>query len=484
MDPAVAYEFGGLQVVGNIYETLVSFDPGDPTIKPLLATSWDVQETNDGWTITFKLDERAKFASGRPVTAEDVVYSWSRAIDINGSPAFLLTDIAQITKESLRAVDPQTVEVKLPKSSSPQVFLSILSFTVAAVVDRQELEPNLGSDNGQSWLNDNSAGSGPYVLERWERNAQNVLNYNQNFWRETPQIKRIIMRNITEQTNLQSAIETGEADIVQDLSAEQVAVLQNNPDIQIVKAQGTQLQYLAMNAKSPPLDKVEVREAIRYAINYDEIVNNLLGGNGKVVQEIIPEGLFGYTGLVPFKQDVAKARELLQQAGVAEGTEIELLVGTGNAAGGLDLSLLAAKLQSDLQQIGLTINIKQVQSSEVLNIYRAQNGQLVLVNWGPDFPDPDGNVTPFTNFEAKSIAWRNQWEAPEIAALAQQAALEQDTTRRAELYRQLTERVQHEGPYAILYQPTRTFGIRNNIQGFSYDPADTPSISFWLLTKQ
>lgn len=485
MDPAVAYEFGGLQVVGNVYETLVSFDPGDPTLKPVLAKKWDIKDTGDTWTVTFNLDEKAKFASGRSVTADDVVYSWSRALDLNKAPAFLFTDIAQLKKENLRAVDPQTVEVKLPKTSSPQVFLSVITFTIAAVVDKQEVEANKGNDMGSTWLNDHSAGSGPYVLERWDRGAQNVLNVNPNFWRQAPQIKRVILRNVTEPANLQSAIETGDADIVQDLGSEQIKALEGNADVQIVKANSTTLVYLGMNAKSAPLDNPDVRQAIRYAINYDEIVTNLLGGNGKVVQEIIPDGLFGHTGEVPFKQDLAKAKDLIAKAGVAPNTEIELLVTAGsNAPGGVEWSTLAAKIQNDVQQIGLKLNIKSIQQSELLNIYRAQKGQLVLILWGPDFPDPDGNVTPLTNYEAKSIAWRNNWEAPEIAQLSKQAALEQDTTKRAALYKQITERVLNEGPYAILYQPLRPFGVRKNISGFAYDPADTPSISFWLMKKQ
>jgi peptide/nickel transport system substrate-binding protein len=262
----------------------VSFDPGDPTLKPLLAKTWDIKEAGDMWTVTFNLDDKATFASGRPVTAEDVVYSWGRAIDLNKSPAFLFIDIAQLTKENMKAVDEHTLEVKLPKTSSPQVFLSILSFTIAAVVDKQELEANLGSDMGSTWLNDHSAGSGPYVLEAWERSAQVTLNVNPSYWSTAPAIKRVIMRNETELANLQSAIETGDADIVQDLGSEQAAALASNPDVQIVKAESTLLVYLGMNAKSPPLDNPDVREAIRYAINYDEIVTNLLGGNATLVQ--------------------------------------------------------------------------------------------------------------------------------------------------------------------------------------------------------
>jgi peptide/nickel transport system substrate-binding protein len=180
LDPAVAYEFSGIQVVGSAYETLVSFEPGDPAVKPLLAESWDIQESDENWTLTFKLNPAATFASGQPVTAEDVVYSWSRAIDLNKSPAFLFIDIAQLTKENLKAVDEQTLEVKLPKTASPQVFLSILSFSLAAVVEQAVVEANAGEDMGSTWMNDNSAGSGPYILEAWERNAQDRLTAKPN----------------------------------------------------------------------------------------------------------------------------------------------------------------------------------------------------------------------------------------------------------------------------------------------------------------
>jgi peptide/nickel transport system substrate-binding protein len=481
-DPAVAYEFGGIQVVGSIYQTLVTIAPDSPEIKPLLAKSWDIKQGAAGSTITFKLDEKAKFASGAPVTAADLVYSWNRVLDLNKSPAFLFSDIAGLKKDSYKAVDPQTFEVTLPATSSPQVFLSILSFCISAAVEQKVVEPNAGSDFGSTWLNDHSAGSGPYTLASWERNTQNVLDANPNYWGTAPPIKRVILRNISEQANLQSAIETGDADIAQDLGTEQVKALEGNADLDIVKASLTQLVYFGMNAKSPPLDKPEVREAIRYAINYDEL-NTLLGGSGKIVQEIIPEGFLGHTGNNPFKQDIAKAKELLATAGVQDGTEIEVLVPTGPAPGGLENSTLAAKIQSDVEQIGLKLNLKQIQTSELLNVYRAQKGQIVLISWGPDFPDPDANATPFTNYEAKSIGWRNGWEAPEIAKLAKDASLAPDNAKRAELYKQLVDRVQHEGPYAVLYQPVRSYGVRKNIKGFVFGPSSTPGIWFWTISK-
>jgi len=481
MDPAVAYEFNGIQVVGNVYQPLVARLAGDPALKPMLAKSWDIKETGDGWTLTFKLDEKAKFASGAPVTADDVVYSWGRIIDLNKSPAFLFTDFG-VKKDSFKAVDPQTVELKLPKTTSPQVFLTVVANTVASVVEKKIVEANAGSDFGSTWLNDHSAGSGPYVLTSWERNTQNVLDLNPNYWGAPPAIKRIIMRNIPEQANLQSAIETGDADIVQDLGLEQAKALEGNADLNLVKVNNTQLEYMGMNAKMPPFDKPDAREAIRYAINYDDL-NTLLAGNGKIVQEIIPDGFLGYTGETPFKQDIAKAKELLAKAGVAEGTEIQLTVRTGIETGGLESATLAAKLQSDIEKTGLKVKIQQIQGSEALNQYRAQKLQMVVLSWGPDYPDPHTNAYPFTTYEAKSIAWRNGFESPEIAKLAQDASLAPEPAKRAEIYKQMTERLFHEGPYAVLYQSTRTYGVRKNIKGFVYDASTLPNFFFSTISK-
>lgn len=483
LDPAVAYEFSGIQAEGSIYETLVSLEPGKPGVKPLLAESWDAKDTGDMWTITFKLNAKATFASGKPVTADDVVYSWSRAIDLNKSPAFLLKDIVQVTKENMKAVDAQTFEVKFPKTVGPQLFLFVISSTVAAVVEKAVVEANKGEDMGSTWLNDHSAGSGAYVLNKWEREVAITLDANPNYWGTAPKLKRVIMQNMKEAANRQAAIETGDADIVQDLGPEQKKALEGNADLTLATVNNTQLIYIGLNAKKPPLDNADVREAIRYAINYDEIMT-LTAGDAKLVQEVIPDGFLGHTGNNPFKQDIAKAKELLAKAGIKEGTEIEALVPSNFPAGPIDFPTLAAKIQSDLEKVGIKLNLKQLQVSELLKLYRAQEGQMTFILWGPDYPDPDANATPFSNYDAKSIAYRNGWENKEIFALAQKAASATSDEERVKIYAEFTERMLHEGPYAVLYQPLRTYALRSNIENFIFDPADTPSITFALISKK
>src|SRR5213593_1560721 len=163
LDPAVLYEFSAVFATHNVYETLVKFEGTDLTTpKASLATSWDIKDAGSNWDITFKLKSGVKFASGNPLTADDVVYSFQRAIKLNKSPAFLFTDIAGLKPESIKATDPTTVVVTMPKTSSTQTFLVILTFTIGGIVDSKDAKAHEASgDFGSAYLLDHSAGSGP-----------------------------------------------------------------------------------------------------------------------------------------------------------------------------------------------------------------------------------------------------------------------------------------------------------------------------------
>ncbi len=121
----------------------------------------------------------------------------------------------------------------------------------------------------------------------------------------------------------------------------------------------------------------------------------------------------------------------------------------------------------------------------VLSRYTKVGPNEVLVASGMrhNFPDPDGNATPFANFEAKSLAWRNNWNDAKAIEMSKAAAVESDPAKRETMYKELTDYVQHNGPYALLYEPSTIFAVRNNIKGFVYDPTDTPTVSFWLISK-
>ena len=473
LDPAVAYEFSGVLIVHNAYETLVKFEGADlATIKPGLAQSWDIKDSGSTWDMTFKLRSGAKFASGNAVTADDVVYSFQRVLKLNKSPAFLFTDIAQLKDTSIKASDPSTIVISLPKTASPQGFLAILTFTVGSVVDSKEVKgKEAGGDSGSGYLLEHSSGSGPYVVDHWTKNTEVQLKANPSYTGTKPALSSVLIKHVPEPTNQQFALEKGDADVARNLSPQQIAAEQGKPGVTTAQGNSLQLVYVGMNVTVKPLDNVNVREALRTAIDYDSIVKDLLKGNAKKVQGIVPQGLAGYNESTPFQADVNKAKSLLQQAGVTSAS-LDLLVPTGPAPGGVAWSDLAAKLQSDWAKIGVTVNIKQTTQADLLGSYRAQKGQLVMILWGPDFPDPDANVGPFTDYAAKSIAYRNGWDDKTIAAKGRDAALITDTGKRAAAYKEITDYVLHNGPYVVLYQPTALFGLRSNVKGFVWSPMD------------
>ena len=479
LDPAVVYEYSGILVVHNVYQTLVTFVGADlQTIKPGLADSWETKDAGDHWELTFHLHPDNKFASGNPITADDVVYSFNRVIAINGSPAFLFTDDAGLTADSVKAVDPMTVQINLPKTASPAAFLAILTNTVAGVVDSKVVQPHeTGGDHGTAWLLDHSAGSGAYVVDHWTKDAEVLLKANPNFNGPKPGFESILLQHVPESSNQLTALQKGDADLALNLTAEQLATLSG--DAVSVKGSDLRLFYVGMNVAVKPLDKVEVREALRMAVDYDGIVKDLLSGNAEKVQTIIPDPMFGFNNDAPFQQDVAGAKALLQKAGVSN-IKLEMLIPDGAAPGGVQWSDLGAKLQSDWQQIGVTVDIKQVTFAELLSAYRAQKAQLALLYWGPDYADPDTNVTPFTTYAAKVIAWRNSWNDP-IATKAHDAALMTDPTARLAAYKDITEYVLHNGPYVVLYQPASLFGIRSDIKGFAWNPMGFAD--FWSISK-
>jgi peptide/nickel transport system substrate-binding protein len=468
LDPAVLYEFSAVFATHNVYETLVKFEGTDLTTpKPGLATSWDIKDAGSNWDITFKLKSGVKFASGNPLTADDVVYSVQRAIKLNKSPAFLYTDIAGLKSESIKATDPTTVVVTMPKTSSTQTFLIILTFTIGGVVDSKELKTKeTGGDFGSAYLLDHSAGSGPFSVDHWTKNTEVLLKANPNYGGTKPSLSAVLFKHVPEPTNQQFALEKGDIDIANDLGSEQIAALQGKAGVTTTSADSLLLVYVGMNAMFKPLDNVKVREALRTAVDYDGIVKNLLKGNGKKVQGIVPKGLAGYNEATPFQADVAKAKSLLQEAGQTSIT-LEFLVPTGSAPGGVAWSDLAAKLKSDWAAVGVTVNIKQTTTADLLATYRAQKGQLVMINWGPDYPDPGANVNPFTDYKAKSIAFRNGWDDP-IATKAHEAELISDPAKRVAAYKEITDYVLHNGPYVVLYQPAELFGLRSNVKGFNW----------------
>ena len=296
LDPGEAFEFSGVEVGANVYDKLigVDFKKGGELVGEL-ATSWTVSP--DNLTYTFKLRPNIKFHSGNPLTSADVVYSFQRAVTLNKSPGFILTQFG-FTKdnvlEKVKAPTLDTVVITVDKAYAPTFFLNCLTSGVAGVVDSKTVMANAkDGDFGNAWLKTNSAGSGAYSVRSYKPNEQYALEANASWYKGAPKNKRVIVRHVAEPASQRLLLEKGDIDFARNLSKDQLAAVKGKPDIVVDQGDKGYILYLGLNAKNPNLAKPEVREALKWLVDYDSIERNIVEGTYKPHQAFLPKGFLG-----------------------------------------------------------------------------------------------------------------------------------------------------------------------------------------------
>jgi peptide/nickel transport system substrate-binding protein len=477
LDPAKAFEFSGVGIDAQVYDRLLDFPPKHFD-KPEFSLAESYSVSPDGRVWTFKLRKGVKFHSGNPLTAEDVVYSFRRVVYLNDQPSFILTQFG-ITEDSVRALDKYTVQITLDKKYASGIFFSCLAAGVASVVDskvvkehEQKTDKYPEGDRGLTWLAHHSAGSGPFILRKWEKNDRVILDANPNHFRNPPKVKRVVIKEITEATSRRLQVEKGDIDIAWEMYPDQIKALKKDKDLRIESSPATIIYYLGMNVGKGPLADNRVRTAIRNAIDYDGIINDIMGGAAKPINTFIPEGFAGYEKTRYYSQDLEKARRLMKEAGYPEGFEISLDHGdqTPNPE-------IAQAIQNSLARIGIKVKLNKLISSQLWPKYRAQQQELILARWGPDYVDPHTNALPFADYKAKQLCYRNMYFNETTSDLIQKAGQEMDNDKRIALYQQANKIIQLEGPYAMLFQPMYQHAVRNNISNFTA----APTFDLWKL---
>ncbi len=466
LDPARGFEVTGTGVMAQVYDRLLDFPAGRvDKAEASLAESWKVSA--DGLVWTFNLRKDVKFHSGNPLTAEDVVYSFQRVIHLKDQPAFILTQFG-LTTESIRALDKNTVQITLPKKFAGGLFLSCLSAAVASVVDSQVVKQHISKtdkfpdgDFGAAWLALNSAGSGPFILRKWERGDSTILDANPSHFRFPPKVKRVIFKEIPEATSRRLQVEKGDIDIAWQMLPDQVNEMAKNKDLSIVKFPATQIVYFGLNVTHGPLADKRVRQAVRYAVDYEGIVNKILGGAGKQINTFIHEGFAGYESRILYKTDLDRARQLMKEAGFAQGFETTL-----DHLDATPQPEVAQSIQSSLAKIGIKVQINKMVGAQLYPKYRAQKHDMILGAWGPDYIDPHTNAQPFADYKANQLAYRNMYYNDQTSKMVQDAGQEMDNEKRIALYQAANKIIQEDGPYVFLYQPLYLHAVRNTVQGF------------------
>jgi peptide/nickel transport system substrate-binding protein len=486
LDPAEAFELSTGEITGNTYDMLVRLDANDTTkIVGGIAESWTVSD--DGLTYTFKLKPDLKFASGNPITGEDVAWSFERAVKLNKSPAFIIQQFGLTgdnVAEKAKAADPSTFVFTVDKSYAPSFVLNCLTATVGAVVDSKTVKEHVAAvtpsdeykfdnDFGNGWMKTNYAGSGPYKTREWRANEVVVLERNDNYYGTKGNLARVIYRHAKESATQRLMLEKGDVDVARNLQPGDIDAVSKNADLAITATPKSTVYFFSLNQKNANLAKPEVREAFKYLVDYDALGDTLLKNIGAMRQDFLPKGILGSLDEKPYKLDVAKAKELLAKAGLPDGFSITMDVRSAQPVTGV-----AESLQATAAQAGIKIEIIPGDFKQVLTKFRARTHEMYIGQWGVDYWDPNSNAETFgTNPNNaddslnKTLAWRNAWDVPaDIQDETKAALLERDATKRAEMYADLQKKVREAGPFIFLWQETEVAGLRKNVQNFKLGP--------------
>jgi peptide/nickel transport system substrate-binding protein len=470
LDPARMSQYSPPMTLKAAYDTLVTMTPGDyVNVKPDLATSWE--KTPDGKAWRFKLRPGVKFASGNPMTAEDVKFSIERVINLKDQPQQYIAHVDHVA-----IVDPTTVDVVMKDPTQP--LLTILAAPSFSILDRKLVTQNGGTANADAkdadkatkWLDANSAGTGAYRIVGWERNSTIQLAKNPNYWRGAPGFERVVIRHIADSAAQLLAVRRGDLDVAFNLIPEQIATLKDDANIRIQKETSLDFVYMAVTQEkefNPALAKKEARQAIAAAIDYDGIIQSMIGGSAIRPVSFLPIGTNGSTEQltreIGFRQDLDKAKKLLAAAGMPDGFSFDLAYGNASIVG-VSYQLLGQKIQSDLARVGIKANLQpmdQVNLRTQFTTGKSTGG--VLTFWNP----PAVENLLWAAATVERVAKRVHWTPPqELIDLVHKAAAEPDQKKQAELWEQYQKAMVDAAHLIVLIQPVYQVAVRKSVAEF------------------
>jgi peptide/nickel transport system substrate-binding protein len=442
LDPQVQWNPDSYYVYRNIFDNLVTRDDAGK-IVPQVATSWKYLSDTE---IEFKLRDDITFHDGQKLSADDVVFSVKRITD----PKFASPQLGQFNKIiDATAVDPMTVRLKTegpyPALLAQLVKLSIVPKHVVEAV-------------GKDAFNLKPIGSGPYKFDSWQRGVQVTLQRNDAYWGEKGAFPTSVFRAVPDAATRVADLQAGTADLVVTLDSDLAAQLKGSAKAQVLSVLTERVAYLRLNPSRAPFNELKLRQAVAHAIDKQGLVDGILGGYDKPVDELSTPAIFGWVeGIKGLPYDPEKAKALVKEAGPAADTEIVLAT-----APVFDQRIVQA-VQQMLTDVGLKVKIEMSDMANYLK--RTQSSPDIAPDmnygrWSCACQDEDGVAFPLLHSSSSWSTYRN----PAMDKLLEEARSTLDEAKRLALYKQVHEIVATDVPVLPLYQSAILYGATKQLQ--------------------
>jgi ABC-type transport system substrate-binding protein len=479
LDPAVGYDTLSWFFEQHLFETLVGYDDANALV-PALAERWELSP--DRRLYRFTLRENLVFSDGTLLTAADAAGSIERVLEprtrsqgaeyfrgIRGALEFVAGKTPHVS--GLDAHDTRTLVIELAQADP--LFLHKLALMFAAVVP-VSLALELGDD-----FTNRPVGSGPFVLREWRRGERIVLARNPRYRRpDLPYVDGVVEQIGVNQELAWLMFESGELDVAPIPPADFPAVMRDPKRAgRITNATTLSSAYIGINCQMPPFDDRRVRQALNYAVDKAALIA-LLNGRGIAARGMVPPNLPGYAAEVAgYGFDPARARDLLTEAGLAQGFATELWTQSNDT----DLKI-AQKVQQDLARVGIKLRIKPVAWSSFLEAIRQpRTVPLFDLGWSADFPDP-GNFLDVL-FHSKNWDANNHtfYGSPVVDRLLDEARTLPDEQARYRLYSEAERLIVDDAPMIFLYHPITYVISHQRVHGYRIHAFLPPRVTeVWL----
>jgi len=476
-DPHTSIFFLADEISWNCYDRLLDFEttPASETeygiemidstkLRGMLAESWELRE--DGSVIVLHLRKGVIFPSGNSFTAEDVRYSVERKWEIPTANRWLLNVIGITSLDAMEVIDDYTIQFTLDGPNA--IFLPAWAFLSSlSIVDSAELKMHATTDDpyGHEYLSVHVVPTGPYTVKNYIPGSEVVLEAYDGYWRGKPKTDRVIYKVVPEEANRVLLLKNGDVDMAYFISAEQVKTqLEGAAGVTVLSIPTAGTEYFNLQTTRKPLYNRLLRQAIAYAVPYDDLIENVMYGYASRATSPIPTLTAYHRDVSPYDYNPAKSRELLALAGYKPG---EVTLTLSYRLDNPDEEAIAVYLKDALEDVGINIVIDKVAASSFSEMRAQQDYETSLLYWIPYVNNPIYQLS-YSYHSKTGCCNYGRYSNATFDAMLDAAKAEQDPMKVEGLVNAMQDLIIGEVPIVLLYHPNRQITMRDNLTGYVY----------------
>jgi len=473
---------GSIDSLGPLYEYMLAYDkisdPQNPDVlredtavhpdrkyglalRGRLASDWEISD--GGKKATFKLREGVKSNWGNTFSAEDVKWTWDRKFNLKGQGIFQTSVLGLKHPDQVKIEGPMAISFNLEKPSP--ILLKQQCNLANPIYDSKKIKEIGGSDDpwGAKFLQNQSAGFGPYRLKQLVRGQQAVFEARSDYWDTAPFMKTVIMREVPTSAARLSLLQGGAVDIAQFLQPREYMSLKDNKAVAFDAVNASYMIWLELNARIKPFDNVKIRRAMNLALPRDEIIRTIYYGLADPQKAPMPYIYpMANLGFFEYNYNLAAAKTLMAEAGFPNGFKTTLSYNAGDPT----QEPIALLYQTALRQIGVEIQLDKLPAGVFYENVTKRQKPVIFYLDSPWTPDPGYSM--FLYFHSKSYVDYSNYDNPKVNELIESGLETLDDSVRKTIYDEAQKTVMDEAPWGFIAYPKYALARKANLRGFTY----------------